>query len=476
MLQRRDNPELFDAIANAYEMQSHDKNFNMVLAQSLSDEQLALITKLEIKPTSSSDVKSLKGIEQLSNLESLSVCGQKYTQHAEAFEKLYERKRIIPDYDASKDIEYYKREYDSCQLSDEEFERIYALKKLKNLDVSRQRKITKIDFSKLPALSECKAIDCKELKSVSGLEDTEAVKNGDEFNFDFSGCDRLKTIENLPALVDSIKKFSTGSKQKIFFPSVTYARMYRENRDNNMGMINEMDDEALMNGVFRFTDIDQGNVRTELKPRQMHMATDRCVDIIRTANGDNSKADFSRLANWYRWLTDHIEYDYNALEAGKKNYAGLSQYERDDLHNKSRSSFHTLWSSKGVCVGIRNLFNFGCELMNVEALPANCRGMKKSEVKDVETTVSDHAVSMLSIQKDGKSQHLICDPTWDLGKPESKNFLLTFEEAENNGHQFTMESDHIRETDAKLVGSMQPFLSQQGLLKTQEQGKELGKK
>ena len=182
------------------------------------------------------------------------------------------------------------------------------------------------------------------------------------------------------------------------------------------------------------------------------------------------------MANWYRWLTDHITYDHEALEAGHHNYEGLSATQRDKMHNQSRSSFHTLWTGKGVCTGIRNIFNFGCELMNVEALPANCRATEREGVKDTATTIADHAVSMLSVQSDGKVQHLLCDPTWDLGKPESRHFMCTFEEAEDRGHQFTVESDGTKASDAELTTSLQPFLRQQGLLRTRQSSKESDKR
>lgn len=437
MLYRNDNPVLFQCVATALEQ--IDPTFNSLTAPSMTDEQLQKITRLQVRRTFSS-LESLEGIEQLKNLETLVVIGNDYYQCALNYKEQEEIQQHFKNFDYTEDFKFIEDIFfNDNQISQADLERLYELKNLKMLNLSNQRKIEKMDLSKLPNL-EVLLMRSSSIESVSGLSKCKAVQNGDrEYHFDFSGCESL-SVNDLPELYESIKNApSFNMENEIIFPVLTYARCFTDLQKSSNETLRDIASDDLANEIFKWAEIDQGGVNAVVNSKQMEIATDRCMNIIRHVCQDNPESDVEKISRWYRYICDKITYDTERLQQSEaKPTASMTKKEREQLINQTRSMFFTLFREKGVCTGIRNLFNFGTNLMNITALPINCLTKEKSSES---SAIADHAISFVETQN-GIPYFL--DPTWDLGTSQSRYFMLTKEEMENANHIFTLEGKKFK--------------------------------
>lgn len=468
MLNRQDNPALFRAALNDLNLQGY--NLSTVMTSKLSDEQIAKVTNLKIQPSSMGDSKLIgtKGLEQFKNLEHLSIVGQLYSKYARNFDAIYEKQKVIQNYDISSDLAFYQSEYESGQLENQDLEAIYGLENLKSLNLSNQRKITELDLSSLTNLENVTLTNATNLQKLSGLDKIEAIKTDNKgYTFDFSGCTALKTVENFDELVQNMINVKvTEAAPKIYFPTITYASIYRDQAmTENADTLNKIDKNPALRDIVYWAEIDQGNVRKNHQTGQMEIATKRCEDIIRTVCKDNPQPDIERVSRWYRWICDNVEYDNDSFNKGKDKTTTFSDSEREKFKNESRSSFYTLWNHKGVCTGIRNLFNFGATLMGYTSLPINCKAGEKQ--KNEQTTINDHAMSMMFV---GDNAYFF-DPTWDLGNKVSRYFMLTKQEMEARAHNFSLENSGL----VYGTASIQQALYEMGCLKTKDLSAEQAK-
>ena len=90
MFLKKENPQLFNFVAQAYHKLYPKEHFSHYFITSLTDEQLSKITSLEIKANALAEenIKTLKGIEKLPNLTSFTLRGQTESQNAGAFMRL----------------------------------------------------------------------------------------------------------------------------------------------------------------------------------------------------------------------------------------------------------------------------------------------------------------------------------------------------------------------------------------------------
>ena len=465
MLKRTDNPQLFYHVALAYA--KIDKNFNNITAQVLTDQQLAKISNLNIKPSSlkETNISSLSGIEQLTNLEELSIPGQSATNYARDFNECYERSKTVANYDLESDLNFFKKEYDSCQLNDEEVQKIQNLPKLKKLDLSNQRKLTQIDFSNNPNLININMRGSTSLKQVKGLDklnvlDPKTQVNEDDFensNFEFGGCEVLKDIDNHDQLFDKMAQHPESSDQaRLHLPTITYAALYRKEKETGTQALKKLNDyESSTIAPVDWVETNQGGVRAKHNSRQMDIVTKRVSNIIRTVCKGTSNSNIAHVAEYYRYLCDNLKYDYEGLEK-QKNGTGK---EREKYKNSIRSSYVTLMTGKGVCTGIGNAFRYGVNLMGFQAVHSVVKGSpaKDDELSDSRAIIGDHDITKMHIN----NQPYYFDPTWDLGTKQSKYFGLTYDEMSKD-HNFNVNDFN----NGKGAPSIQGTLQSENMLQT----------
>ena len=147
MLKRDDNIELFEAINHSLMIRSDSNCFD--------DAFLSKITSLKID-----NIKSLKGLEKLVNLEELEIVGKEDSTNIFEYKEIYRRNRDKSDFDMEKVFMYYYGEYTKNQIKEEELKYIYSLKKLKFLNIARQRNVIKLDLKYLPMLETINLTEC----------------------------------------------------------------------------------------------------------------------------------------------------------------------------------------------------------------------------------------------------------------------------------------------------------------------------
>ena len=179
MLKREENVELFEAINHNLMIRSNSNYFD--------DALLSKITSLKID-----NIKSLKGLEKLVNLEYLEIVGKEDSTNIFEYKEIYRRNRDKSDFDMKKVFMYYYGEYTKNQLKEEDIKYIYSLKNLKNLNLARQRNITKLDLKYLPKLETLNLTECMYLKEVLNAD---KLINLNNIYIDLAGCYRLKNIE-----------------------------------------------------------------------------------------------------------------------------------------------------------------------------------------------------------------------------------------------------------------------------------------
>lgn len=456
MFKKQDNPKLFEEIFKAYRTTCpNDYTVNRHTTDRLSAEQLSKITRLKITPTSSKNITRLDGIEQLTNLEDFVFHGQHARTHSSTFEECLQRASLYESFNLDENLEFYEQEYNCCQIED--ISPLYACTNLKKLDISNQRKISDIDLSFAPNLTQINMQSCKSLRKIYGLDslqvltDPTKLKDGDGYknsHIDFSGCGILVDVDNFSKIIQTIKNNPhDGQKTNLFLPTTTYAHLCRRYPD----MQNFLDShlKATKNDIVKWTEIGAANLRIETNSSQMSMIRDRVDQILRTLFQYDDGSNITRIAQVFRWICDNTTYDRRLLNLTKNEM--YSEKFRDDIRKAIRSTYVTLFDNKAVCVGVSNLFNFFMAELGLLSEPVSCRA---EQFLDPRITESNHQISKVHT----KAGVYYCDPTADLSYNESQYFLLNKDEI-SQVHSLT-----VADYQENSAPSIQKLLNKRGLL------------
>ena len=411
MLLRKENELLFDEIVK----DCHLFNVNNVLDDHILDN----ITNLKLDT-----VTSLKGIEKLRNLISLSIIGKEDSTNIFEYKKIYQRNRDNKDFNMEDVFIYYYGEYTKNQISEDDLKYIYKLNNLRQLDLSRQRNLKSIDLSYFKNLEDISLTECVHLKEVKGIDKLNIInKNIKQFNLDLAGCYRLKNVEGLNSIIKKCIEIGNTTKNDIYLPTIYFDKI---NESYKKGLNNKLK-------CFNWSELCPG-YRSDINDYNMKIAYDLARDIVSECTKDDvDKMD--KVSSIYKWVCNHIAYDYEGL---KLNESAPIWDTREKYNKVIRSSFTTLYYKKGVCVGVSGLFNYLCSLVDVVALPAYCSAKQISFRRKV---LSNHQISKIYL----KNNAYYFDPTFDLdaiefeffGKNKSEisntHFLAMGEYNEQNG-------------------------------------------
>lgn len=455
MLRRTDNPELFDAIRSAYNKQyPQDKSVDTIFTKELTDEQLSKVTSLKIQADVFHDIKSLKGIEQLTNLTEFSLNGQSPWHNSREFRRIQSSSKFS-NYNLDQELDDMVAQYNSGQIED--ITPLYKLKNLKKLELKHQRRIKEIDFSNNQNLTYVDMSYCEGLETVKGLESLNVVKGvgikGTEFEdckFEFSRCSKLMKVSNFSQLVETLdKNADAGFNSHIFLPSTAYCHIARQNQDACEHLAYRQDKDYVSH--INWTEIDKGNVRVEKSSVQMLIAKKYADETIKTLFHGENPSNIELVSGVYRWICDNIKYDYEGLEKARAEDPKKKFRKKDSI----RSSYVALIDKKAVCTGISNLFNFLMADLGFLAEPCLC---SNNMLNDARMTEANHMMSKVYIN----DTPYYCDATWDLGGKDSRFFCLTKEEMEKT-HQFDVSAYGV-----KSGPSLQEKFKLMGILQTKE--------
>ncbi len=429
MLRREDNIELFDAICGKLLIDNKSGCFN--------DEILSQIKELNIN-----EIKTLKGIEQLVNLEYLDIVGKEDSTNIFEYKQIYRRNRENSDFNMQKVFVYYYGEYTKNQIKEEDLKYIYKLKNLKYLNVARQRNIVSLNLKYLPKLVSLNMTECIHLKELDNLY---TLSNLENLHLDLAGCYRLKKIDGIEKLLKA-RLNSDNAKSMIFLPTIYFSKLPK----NFIKIINEK------TRCCNWSELCPG-YRSNINDHNMLIAYNLAKDIIdECTKNDVDKMD--KVSSIYKWVCNHISYDYEGLKMNEN----AALFDAREKYNKViRSSFTTLYYKKGVCVGVSGLFNYLCSLIDVIALPAYC---STKQIDFRRKVLNNHQISKIYLNKIA----YYFDPTFDLdaiefeffGKSKEEisdtHFLAVGEYTEQNGKSIQnvlRVNGYIRNNKGKTLGT-----------------------
>ena len=383
MLRKEENIELFNAICSSLGIDNRLDFFD--------DALLYGVKSLKID-----NINSLKGIEKLVNLESLEIVGKEDSTYIFEYKEIYRRNRDNSDFDMQKVFMYYYGEYTKNQLNEEDLKYIYKLKKIKHLHIARQRNIVELDLKYLTNLISLDLTECIHLKELKNLD---SLANISALHLDLAGCYRLKKIEGIEKLLKERLR-NNDVKSSIYLPTIYFSKLPKN-------FIKIISDKTK---CCYWSELCPG-YRSDINDYNMLVAYDLAKDIVDycTRNDDNK---MDKVSSIYRWVCNHISYDYEGL---KMNETAPLQESREKYNKVIRSSFTTLYYKKGVCVGVSGLFNYLCSLVDVIALPAYC---STKQIDFRRTVLGNHQISKIYLNKVA----YYFDPTFDLDAIEFEFF------------------------------------------------------
>ncbi len=456
MFYKKDNEQLFNAILFQYQRQTGSDIFDSLNRGVIDDDVLESITKLSVKPEGLTALKSLKGIEKLANLESLSVVGNSEISFREYIQDFEERVKTGRIRNVEEEKTNLKNLFNLGQLED--LSGLSECKKLKSLNLANQRHITSIDLSGNKALQELNMANCTALTTVQGMDELPIFKGDDIVfaSFCFNNCCVLKDIMNVTKVVDSIANNIGIGEALISLPTTTYPHLckkYPGLSDKLTYMHTKMYDKSI-----EWVEANESRVRAKHNSGQMKVLQDRVDRVLKTIDQGDNVSNLQRITKVYDWICQNISYDNDGYDRENDEILNdtnkfLKKVEKGTFGkvNTMRSSYHTIMEQKGVCVGISNLFNYMLNSMGFESVPVICYGGGESDkvFKD-----SNHCISRI---KNKNGDMFYCDPTWDLGEKRYSNFCLNKSEIEKNGHTLSMTEIEVSDSP-----SLQQSLSNKG--------------
>jgi len=405
MLKREDNIELFDAISHNLMIRVNSNYFD--------DALLSKITALKID-----SIESLKGLEKLVNLEYLEIIGKEDSTNIFEYKEIYQRNRDNSNFNMQKVFMYYYGEYTKNQIKENDLKYIYSLKKLRHLNISRQRNIIKLDLKHFKNLQTICLTECVYLKEIVNVD---KLNNLSDLYMDLAGCYRLKNVEGIEEIIKV--RINSKDKSQIYLPTIYFAKLNK----NFLKIITEK------TKCFHWSELCPG-YRSDINDYNMLIAYNLAKDIVdECTRNDEDKMD--KVSSIYKWVCNHISYDYEGLKMNEN----APLYQAREKYNKViRSSFTTLYYKKGVCVGVSGLFNYLCSLVDVVALPAYC---STKQIDFRRKILNNHQISKIYLKK----VPYYFDPTFDLdaiefeffgkskGEISDTHFLAMGEYNEKNG-------------------------------------------
>ncbi len=458
MIRREDNPGLFDAIRDAYNNIANLPSDERIKenAQEIDSEKLEKITVLDISPDY--DVKNIKGIENLVNLESFGIYGSRGIDLKQMVEDLVKQAEEKAAATGNPNINYksienkIKLEYEKNQITD--FSPLKQCDNLKGLYVYSQRDIKEINMSAWQNLKDIEIMDCGKLEYINGLDNLD-VKKDDRARLIVDYCSRLKFLPGLQNYVMRLEGSQEDSR--IVLPINTYFLM--SNTDKSLRK-----DKVMQNSKKVYW-IDEEYSITTL---QAELAKTRVEEILSTIckDRDNNLVKLSRI---YRWICENVVFNEEGSELEDNllngNIQNVPEGYQDFITALLRSVYFVLWSKTGVCKAVAGLLNLFCAELGIVAEKVHCNGDMQTPIRDAINFDFDHTLSKVLLNVKGKNYFYYFDPTYDLYRKEYNNkksyfFCLNHKEAAKH------RNFGISEINMGGGPSLQNFLDKRGLLET----------
>ena len=334
-LYREDNPALFDAIVKSAELES--------IGNELTQQQLEKITKLTVDNNIGSaygfnekgeyveltgrisrgdlppSLTTLNGLEKLKNLESFKVVVKErylnideyFYEYSRYLERMYEpeyknkieemvfttlNKVLKRDYHNTEEFKKAQAEvfknfekYDKFnQITD--FTALSQCKKLKKLDLSRQRYLTSLDLYNLKNLSSLDLSNCENLSDIYNLSELNAFREDGQsttININFGDCYKLINISDIDKLSKQLAQNEYNKDNcTVIVPTTSFCHLSKKYPEA-MQLLNKISQSDKSRDVFLWTEAwDSVRQCSKINTEQMQILKNRANEIVRSFHAD----------------------------------------------------------------------------------------------------------------------------------------------------------------------------------------------
>lgn len=478
IFRREENPDLFDAVKaeleKLFDSGYIDENgrkhrTGVEFKDAIREEYLKACTQLDLTHFPA-PIKSLEGIQHLSNLEVLYCNAPREYKIPNVFQNEVQN---MSESDYEKNAQRF---YQGKQVRD--LTPLYYCKKIRHLQLDNQDSITEIDLGQFPKLQKLSMQRCSNLTSVTGMKYLENFDrifthslDAEFCEFDFSGSQKLAYVDDVISIICKSYEYPNRvrfDKPVFRFPVETYIRLANT---SEVGMrLREYSQFLRRYGCddsINWVENSEFMARSGLNTRQVEIMKQR-LDAITDTVCVRGEPPLQSLYNVYQWIATNVQYDYvssyqegvlRTVPATSYIYDNWCNYEfntlssfdeyqeliekriqdgklnNDDLldeisHNYGsiRSAYLTLFNKKAVCAGMSNLFNAFAANLGLDVESCYCHVRDEKDERSYGNLV-DHQISIVKFEIAGEGAYpYYFDVTNDLGGGLFLHFAMNKEE------------------------------------------------
>lgn len=309
-------------------------NFGM-LDFSFTEDELSLITSLELKNPVPGD---LEGLHFLPNLQSLSVETRGITAHMQ--------QKNIPS------------------ITDKDMAEISKCTSLRDLSIVNQAKATWLDVSKLENLQKLVVTHNQHLDDISGMDNLKKL-----WILKCFGNNRLQQIEDLDQLLIQNTELGELSLDVLLFPN---AIGYNQNTGQyNLDALAQIQ-ELAQEGIATWEEGRNGNRSIKINTNQMVQLHNKACEIL--ADNISPTADNRDIIiGIEQYLARNVKYDYDGMEhghTGGTNYNGLRI--QDGPKGGTNGAYNALVRNTCVCEGYTRGMQYLLKLKGINSHNVDC--------------------------------------------------------------------------------------------------------
>lgn len=408
----------------------------MGLFNDYTPEELALIEEIELVGAS-----SLKGIENLPNIKSISVRTNTNSER---------RKLGLPVvFD-----EFLPESARRASVDDNDiFKHLSKCKKLENINLSGQSKLTMFDAGDFPNLTSLKINDCKTLETITGLNKAPNLKN-----IEAVGNESLVNIDSLADIIETTTKHVETNLDVQLFPMAIGYKYGYHGQTINFKALENMKMDMGAHKWSEHTDVwcmdEQGNrvldtINKTVDTKTM-LSTHATLSNVIKNRFDPKMSAWEQIELAHLWTSKNIQYDRNV-----KNFDG---------------NFLTgAVNGRGVCEGYTRTMQYLLKLVDIDTKNVTCladfeNGGKLNQLiasgdVDLKYKIANNWESGENgqpgfgrllhscIRVETPQGYYYCDPTWDknldLNSPMLPSFCILNKDEISKNHILGDETDVI---------------------------------
>lgn len=354
-----------------------------ILDFSFTEEELSLITSLELRNPVPGD---LEGLHFLPNLQSLSVETRAITAHIQ--------QKNIPS------------------ITDKDMAEISKCTSLKDLSIVNQAKATWLDVSKLKNLQKLVVSHNQHLDDIFGMDKLEKL-----WILKCYGNNRLQQIENLDQILTQNTELGELNLDVLLFPNaIGYNQSTGQYNRASLAQIQELAGV----GIVTWGEALNGNRAITINTNQMIQLHNKACEILE--NNVSPTADTRDIIiGIEQYLASNVKYDYDGMEHG---HTGGTNFNGVRIQNGPKGgtngAYNALVRNTCVCEGYTRGMQYLLKLKGINSHNVDCYAGKdtthmasNSHENQYTTYVLPDSAEYHSIICIDDYNYLYDDPCWN---------------------------------------------------------------